>query len=81
MQFITTVTQKGQITLPIAFRRQLDIIPYSKVILELTANNKAIQIKATKDILDLAGSFVPRANQNKSALQARESMEKNYQRA
>ena len=45
MQFITTVTQKGQITLPIAFRRQLKINPYSKVIVELTPDKKIITIE------------------------------------
>ncbi len=78
MQFITTVTQKGQITLPIAFRKQLNINPYSKVILELTPNKRVIKLEATEDILDLAGTFIPRANKNKSALEARKYMENNY---
>ena len=80
MQFITTVTQKGQITLPITFRKQLNINPYGKVILELTPNKKAIKLKATEDILDLAGTFIPRVNKKKSALEARKYMENNYKR-
>jgi len=79
MQYLTTVTQKGQITLPIVFRKQLAIEPYSKVVLELGKGNQVIKIKATQDILDLAGSFVPRANKNKSVLKAREQMESQYQ--
>lgn len=32
------------------------------------------------DILDIAGKFKPRKNKNKTALQAREYMEKHYRR-
>jgi len=81
MQFITTVTQKGQITIPMAFRRQLEIKPYDKVSLNISANKKTISIKPTEDILDIAGTFVPRANKNKTSLEAREYMENNYQQA
>jgi len=80
MQFITTVTQKGQITLPIAFRKQLSLHPYDRVVLDLTPNKKTIRVNGTEDILDIAGTLVPRANKNMSALKAREYMENNYQR-
>jgi hypothetical protein len=41
---------------------------------------KNIIIKPTVDILDLAGTFHPRKNKNKSVLDARKAMEKQYKR-
>lgn len=80
MQYITTITQKGQITLPIEFRKQLNVTPYDKVLIEISDDKKTIKIKATQDILDLAGTFVPPENKNKSVLEARKSFENNYKR-
>lgn len=78
MKFVTSVTQKGQITLPIGFRKQLNIAPYSKVVLELLPSKKAITVEATEDILDLAGTFVPRANKKQSVMAALEAFEETY---
>lgn len=80
MQYITSVTQKGQITLPSALRKKLHITAYSRVVLQLSPNQQAITVEATEDILDLAGTFVPVANKDKTALDAREAMEDEYQR-
>jgi len=80
MQFTTTVTQKGQVTLPISFRKQLNINPYDKVILNISPNKKSISVEPTEDILDLAGTFVPNVNKNKSVLEARNAMETSYKR-
>jgi len=76
MQQITTVTQKGQITIPKKLRDEFAIGKYSKVILEKSKN--FIKITPAKDILDLAGSFIPK--KVKSVLEAREAMEKKYKR-
>lgn len=78
MQVITTVTQKGQITLPKLFRDALGIGTYDKVIIEAGKNH--LKIKPTVDLLDIAGTFHPQKNKRKSALQAREYMEKHYKR-
>lgn len=78
MQVITTVTQKGQITLPKQFRDAFGIGQYDAVIVE--KGTDYIKIKPTKDILDLAGTFHPRKNKKKSALDARKYMEKHYKR-
>ncbi|MBU1085035.1 MAG: AbrB/MazE/SpoVT family DNA-binding domain-containing protein [Candidatus Beckwithbacteria bacterium] len=78
MQAITTVTQKGQITLPKLFREQVNINLFDKVVVKL-GNGKLI-IEPTEDILDIAGSFKPKFNKDKSALDAREAMENNYSR-
>lgn len=78
MQVITTVTQKGQITLPKQFRKKLGIDKYDKV--AITASKNHIKIKPTFDILDIAGTFHPRKNKHRSALEAREYMETHYKR-
>ena len=76
MAVITTVTQKGQITLPKIFRDRLGIKPYDRV--RVRAAAKRITIEPTEDILDLAGSFVPK--RKKPIMKAREEMEKHYGR-
>ncbi len=78
MQVITTVTQKGQVTLPKQFRDNIGIDKYDKVIVE--AGKDHIKIKPTFDLLDIAGTFYPRKNKKKSALDARKYMEKHYKR-
>lgn len=76
MQVITTVTQKGQISIPKKFRDLLDIHEYDKVIVQAGKNH--LKIKPTKDILDLAGSFKPPVKKDPD--QARTELEKQYQR-
>lgn len=76
MDAITTITQKGQITLPIAMRMYLGMKPYSKV--RLFANKTGITVMPTEDILDIAGSFKPK--KRASALAARNAFEKTYHR-
>lgn len=78
MQIITTVTQKGQVTLPKQIRETLGIHEYDRVTVE--AGKDHIKIKPTFDILDIAGTFVPKKNKRKSALAARGAMEKHYKR-
>lgn len=77
MQLITTVTQKGQITIPKSLRQKFGIKSFSKVYLE--ADKGAIKITSSYDILDLAGKFKPK-DRKKSVLSAREEMEKNFNR-
>lgn len=76
MQYITTVTQKGQITLPKKARDQLGINVYNKVYLQV--ENNEINIKPAEDILDLAGVFKPKSK--KPVLGAREILSRKYQR-
>jgi len=76
MQFITTVTQKGQITIPLNLREALEIKKYSRVYLELEDNH--IRVIPSRDVLDLAGSYQPK--QKRNLLKAREAFEKKYSR-
>lgn len=77
MQFTTTVTQKGQITLPKVLRDLLNISPYDQVVISL--DKKAIKVESTQDILDLAGT-VKLGKGKKSVLDARKVFEKEYKR-
>ena len=77
MEMYATVTQKGQVTLPIKARKALDIKPYSRV--KLIVNKKFLRIEPTVDIFDLAGTFrIPKGAPG--VLEARAYMEKHYKR-
>lgn len=76
MTSITTVTQKGQITIPVAMRKALGINPYDRV--RVRMGDGAIKVEPAEDLLDIAGKF--KAPKGKSALRARAYMEKHYKR-
>lgn len=78
IQAVTTVTQKGQITIPKSLRHKFGIKPFSKVYLKDT--KRTIEIIPSFDILDLAGKFKPVKAKRKSVTLAREEMEKNFNR-
>ena len=54
---ISTISTKGQITLPAALRRQLGIKPHDRVVVEL--ENGAIVIKPAPDLFALEGFLGP----------------------
>ncbi|HLD04035.1 MAG TPA: AbrB/MazE/SpoVT family DNA-binding domain-containing protein [Candidatus Dojkabacteria bacterium] len=74
LQVLTTITQKGQVTLPKKFRDKLGIKPYQRVKIEQAKGY--LKISPTIDILQLAGKF--KAPRGKSALKSRQELEKNY---
>ncbi len=76
MQFITTVTQKGQVTIPQYLREAFKIKRLSRV--AIMAENDQLIIKPVEDIIDLAGTFKPK--QKRTILNAREAIEKTYSR-
>lgn len=77
MQTLTaTVTQKGQVTIPVEMRKILGIKPYSKVLIYLS--NKAVKLEPTLDILDIAP--LGKAPKGMNALKAREYMQTHYKR-
>ena len=71
-----TITQKGQVTIPLALREEFGLKPYGKARLE--PGNGVIKIYAQEDILDMAGVFVPK--NKKTIIKAREAFEKKYKR-
>lgn len=76
MQNVTSVTQKGQITIPKNLRDKMGLTAYSKVY--LTGDKNFIKIIPTYDILDLAGQFQPK--NKKEILKARQQLDKSYNR-
>ena len=76
MQFITSVTQKGQVTLPLSIRKIFGVKKYDKVMIEPADDH--IKIKPLEDILDLAGRF--KTGSKKPLLKARSVFEKKYKR-
>lgn len=79
MIYQSTITKKGQITIPKNLRDFLGLKPASKVSFELQKDKKGIKIKKEPDILDLAGKFKPKGNVV-NAVKIREMMYKNYGR-
>lgn len=78
MQFITTVTQKGQITLPKNFRDLLNIKSYDQV--KVIFSNEKIIVEPIDDIMTLAGKYKSKAKHKIDPVKARELMESNYKR-
>lgn len=78
MTSITTVTQKGQVTLPIRLREEFDLKPYDRVRIE--KGRGFIKVHPVEDILDLARKWKLKTPKGKNALKAREWMEKHYKR-
>ncbi len=56
MLFTTTVTQKGQATIPAPIRKRLGINPNTKIVFELKDNNEA-SFKPVTDFFSLKGSI------------------------
>jgi len=57
MKYSTTITKKGQMTIPKEIRENLDIKIPSQVTLDLNEKEKTVRIMPQKDILDMAGRF------------------------
>ena len=56
MNFMTTVTQKGQATIPAQIRQLLGIKTNTKIVFEIK-NNKEVSIKPVVDFFSLKGSI------------------------
>lgn len=75
---LATVTQKGQITIPVDLRKFLKVNSYSKVLLTKGVDHVKI-MSVGPSIFDLAGKYrIPKSMSK--ILKAREAMEKNYKR-
>lgn len=83
MTYLTTLTQKWQMTLPKAVREQLGIDTPGRVTVRVVDKKKnLVTIEKTPDILDLAGSL-PATNSKGEKIDIvniRDYLENNYQR-
>ena len=74
----TTLTQKGQITIPKTIREALHLVSKQKVRLSLAANGKVATIEPAEDFLTLAAQVG--VAKKIDPLQARKQLEKRYER-
>ena len=79
MTYLTTITKKGQMTMPKKVRKILGIKIPSQVELEIDKKTKQLQIRRAPDIMDFAGRF--KVEKPINAIKVRGLMEKNYERA
>jgi len=79
MVYSTTITRKGQITIPKTIRDALKLPANKKILVEFKDEQKEIRLRPQPDILDLAGTFKPKKKAD--VLKAREAIEKGYERA
>lgn len=76
--FKTTITQKGQMTIPKKVREELDLQTNLSAQIEFNEKDKSLKIKQGPDIMNLKAFIKPPTG--KDALKAREEMENNYER-
>ncbi|PIR43786.1 AbrB family transcriptional regulator [candidate division WWE3 bacterium CG10_big_fil_rev_8_21_14_0_10_32_10] len=79
-EFTTTVTQKGQVTIPKKMRDALGIEKYGMV--KVIKKRNYIKLKPITDIVEMAGFLDKYIKKNKGVdpLKAREYMETHYKR-
>ena len=79
MSYHSTITQKGQLTLPKKVRELLHLGLGERVLLEPDAESKRLKITAIPPIANFKGSFVVKKPVNPGVIRTR--MERNYTRA
>lgn len=67
MQLITTITQKGQVTIPASIRKKLSIKTGQKVIFKERGDE--VIMKAVPDFLSLMGSLKTKKKYNKKEVE------------
>ncbi len=79
MHYSTSITVKGQVTIPKEIREELQIKIPAKLTITLDKKTKTLRLTPYPDIIDLAGSF--KSKKIKNVLLAREHMENHYERS
>ncbi len=78
MPYQTTITQKGQITIPKTIRDTLSLDRYKKLSIEIKRDKKEITIRPTPDFLEIAKKI--KVKKKLDPVKAREYMETHYER-
>jgi AbrB family looped-hinge helix DNA binding protein len=78
MSYATTMTQKGQMTIPKSLRQKLNLKKGSRLILDFIGKRQEVRIRPAFDILDVAKSI--KVKKKTSPLKARMLLEKIYKR-
>ncbi len=78
MRYSTTITKKGQMTVPKEVRESFNIIAPSQITMDVDEDKKSFRIIPQKDILDMAGRF--KVKKPSGILKAREKYELKYER-
>lgn len=78
MSYQTTITKKGQLTLPKKVREALGLRTGDRVVLEPDPAHKKIKITPLPSLEKLAGSF--RVTSSRNPVEIRKEMEKTYTR-
>lgn len=78
MPYQTTITQKGQITIPKAIRDTLSLDRYKKLSIEVRGGKKEITIRPAPDFLKIVKKI--KVKKKLDPVKAREYMETNYER-
>lgn len=76
MTYQTTITKKGQITVPKPFRDALHLTKNKKLMIDFEERKGEIRIKPAHDFLEVARSIKVRRKMD--VVKAREYMEKHY---
>jgi AbrB family looped-hinge helix DNA binding protein len=76
MAYLTTITKKGQITIPKEIRKILKLGEKERLIVELERKKREIKIKPTEDFLEFAKKI--KVKRKIDPIKARLFMEKHY---
>lgn len=76
MIYTSTITKKGQMTIPKPLRDVLGLEEGEKIFIEAEKDKKEIRIRPYPSIFELAGKFKPKKIEN--AIKIREKMTKIY---
>jgi len=79
MTYLTTITKKGQMTMPKKVRKILGIKIPSQLELEIDKKTGQLRVRKAPDIMDFAGRFKVKNPIN--AMKVRGLMEKHYERS